>query len=309
MKFLKNKNRFLYLALLTFIFVSTSALAISGQISETIKNLSVIDFSKKNFPQNPVLAADSSFPVLSAQGALAVDLDSGINLYEKNPDTKLLPASTTKIVTALTALDSYPLDQVITVGKINVDGQKMGLFFGEKLTVENLLYGLLVYSANDAAEALANSYPGGYEAFISAMNAKAVDLSMNNSHFDNPVGLDTDDQHSTAKDLVRASEVAMRIPEFAKMVGTKSISFSDVTGKVKYNLKNINELLGAVPGVLGVKTGWTENARENLVTYIERDGHKVMIAVLGSQDRFGETKELINWIFVNYQWQEVKVTN
>ena len=141
------------------------------------------------------------------------------------------------------------------------------------------------------------------------MNAKAADLSMNNSHFDNPVGLDTDDQHATAKDLVRASEVAMRIPEFAKMVGTKSISFSDVTGKVKYNLKNINELLGAVPGVLGVKTGWTENARENLVTYIERDGHKVMIAVLGSQDRFGETKELINWIFTNYEWQEVKVTN
>jgi D-alanyl-D-alanine carboxypeptidase len=309
MKFFKNKNRFLYLALLTFIFVSTTALAISGQIPGAVKNLSIIDFSKKNFPPNPVLAADSSFPVLSAQGALAVDLDSGISLYEKKPDTKLLPASTTKIVTALVTLDSYPLDQIITVGKINVDGQKMGLFSGEKITVENLLYGLLVYSANDAAEALANSYSGGYEAFILAMNAKAADLSMNNSHFDNPVGLDTDDQHATAKDLVRASEVAMRIPEFAKMVGTKSISFSDVTGKVKYNLKNINELLGAVPGVLGVKTGWTENARENLVTYIERDGHKVMIAVLGSQDRFGETKELINWIFTNYEWQEVKVTN
>ena len=161
MKFFKNKNRFLYLALLTFIFVSTTALAISGQIPGAVKNLSIIDFSKKNFPPNPVLAADSSFPVLSAQGALAVDLDSGISLYEKKPDTKLLPASTTKIVTALVTLDSYPLDQIITVGKINVDGQKMGLFSGEKITVENLLYGLLVYSANDAAEALANSYSGG----------------------------------------------------------------------------------------------------------------------------------------------------
>ena len=307
MKFFKNKNRFLYLAILAFIFISTSALAASGQIQDVIKNLSVAQFSQKHFPPNPVLAADSSFPVLSAQGALAVDLDSGVSLYEKNPDTKLLPASTTKIITALVALDSYRLDQVITVGKINVDGQKMGLFQREQLTFENLLYGLLVYSANDAAEALAGSFPGGYDAFISAMNTKAVDLSMTNSHFDNPVGLDTDDQHSTAKDLVRASEVAMRIPEFAKIVGTKSVSFTDVTGKVKYNLKNINLLLGTVPGVLGVKTGWTENARENLVTYIERDGHRVMIAVLGSQDRFGETKELIDWIFASYQWQEVKL--
>jgi serine-type D-Ala-D-Ala carboxypeptidase (penicillin-binding protein 5/6) len=236
-----------------------------------------------------------------------VDLDSGVSLYEKNPDTKLLPASTTKIVTALTALDSYQMDQVITVGKINIVGQKMGLFQGEQLTFENLLYGLLVYSANDAAETLAESYPAGYDAFILAMNAKAADLSMTNSHFDNPVGLDTDDQHSTAKDLIRASEVAMRNPEFAKIVGTKSINFTDVSGKIKYNLKNINQLLGVVPGVMGVKTGWTENARENLVTYIERDGHKVMIAVLGSQDRFGETKELIDWIFANYKWQEVKL--
>ena len=128
---------------------------------------------------------------------------------------------------------------------------------------------------------------------------------MINTHFDNPVGLDTDGQHTTARDLVRASEVAMRNSEFAKIVGTKSIFFTDVTGKSKYNLKNINELLGVVPGVLGIKTGWTENARENLVSYIERNGHKVIIAVLGSEDRFGETKNLIDWIFTNYQWQEV----
>jgi D-alanyl-D-alanine carboxypeptidase len=158
---------------------------------------------------------------------------------------------------------------------------------------------------------LAIDYPGGYDAFITAMNVKSKELSMESSHFENPVGLDNPDQITTARDLVRASEVAMRNPEFAKIVGTKSISITDVTGKVKYNLNNVNELLGVVPGVVGVKTGWTENARENLVTYIERDNqdgasHKVVIAVLGSEDRFGETKELIDWIFTNYQWQEVK---
>jgi D-alanyl-D-alanine carboxypeptidase len=314
MKLHKEKTHFLYLAILAFVFISTSALAISGQIPPDQQLINLSRPELKIFPSNPVLAVDSSlpagrqdFPILSAQGALAVDLDSGISLYEKNPDTRLLPASITKIVTALVAFDSYPLDQIVTVGRINVVGQKMGLFQGEQISVENLLYGLLVYSANDAAEALARNYPAGYDAFIAAMNAKAENLSMINSNFQNPAGFDGSKQITTAKDLIRVSEVAMRTPEFAKIVGTKLASFTDVSGKIKYNLKNINELLGTVPGVLGVKTGWTENARENLVTYIERDGHKVMIAVLGSQDRFGETKELIDWIFANYQWEEVKL--
>jgi D-alanyl-D-alanine carboxypeptidase len=312
MKLLKKKNNFLYLLILVFVFISTSAMFISKSLPEAIKNITSNLLIQKSFPDNPVLGADATFPVLSAQGALAVDLDSGVSLYEKNPDATLLPASTTKIVTALVALDYYSLNQILTIPKgVSVDGQKMGLYQGEQMTFENVLYGLLVYSANDAAETLAIDYPGGYDAFITAMNVKSKELSMESSHFENPVGLDNPDQITTARDLVRASEVAMRNPEFAKIVGTKSISITDVTGKVKYNLNNVNELLGVVPGVVGVKTGWTENARENLVTYIERDNqdgasHKVVIAVLGSEDRFGETKELIDWIFTNYQWQEVK---
>jgi D-alanyl-D-alanine carboxypeptidase len=320
MKFFKNKKDFLFLVMLAFVFVTSSALAISGQIPTVQQFIAQKVQPSKVFPSLPVLAVNSSlpadgqdFPILSAQGVWAVDLDSGVTLYEKNPDGELLPASTTKIITALVSLDVYQLDQVLTVGKgVAVNGQKMGLFLGEKMKFENLLYGLLVYSANDAAETLAQDYPAspvggsGYDAFITAMNQKAKDLSMANSHFDNPVGLDTDGQHSTAKDLIRASEVAMRNPEFAKIVGTKNIVITDDSGKISYDLQNVNELLGVVPGVMGVKTGWTENARENLVTYIERDDHKVMIALLGSQDRFGETKELIDWIFSSYKWQEVK---
>jgi len=305
MKLLNKKDHFLYLALLAFVFISSSALAIGGRFDEFIKKLPVIAREEKIFAPLPVLAEGVNFPVISSQGALATDLDSGINLYEKNSDAPLLPASTTKIVTALVSLDAYPLDQVLKVGKFRVDGQKMGLRMGEEMRVEDLLYGLLVYSANDAAEVLAMNYPGGYDAFISAMNAKAKELSMSNSNFQNPVGLDGSTQVTTAKDLVRVSEVAMRIPEFAKIVSTKQITVKDATGKISYNLRNINELLGRVPGVLGVKTGWTPDSRENIVTYIERDGHKVMIAVLGSQDRFGETKELIDWIFANYNWQKV----
>lgn len=314
MNFLTKKNKSLLLLMLVFVFVSSSALAISEQISIAYKVASTPTPITEFFPPIPVLGAETaaiapnlSFPILSAQGVLAVDLDSGVPLYQKNPNTPLLPASTTKIVTALVSLDSYNLDQVLVVPSgIAVDGQKMGLYPGEKMTFENLLYGLLVYSANDAAETLAKDYPGGYGAFITAMNKKAADLGMTNSHFDNPVGLDANNQRSTAKDLVRAAEVAMRVPEFVKIVGTKNVTIADVSGKISYNLKNVNELLGEVPGVAGVKTGWTESARENLVTYIVRDNHRVMIALLGSQDRFGETKELINWIFASYKWQEVK---
>lgn len=302
MKFFRKKDYFLFLAMLTFVFISSSAMTLSSNITRVnivkAKNI-------KNFPNLPVLKKNSSFPILSAQGVLVVDLSSGVSLYEKNPDTALLPASTTKIITALVSLDSYKLDDILTVGKFKIDGQKMGLFPGEEMRVEDLLYGLLVYSANDAAEVLAWNYPNGYNAFIVAMNDKAKELSMENSHFDNPVGFDQNSQQTTAKDLIRASEVAMRNSEFAKIVGTKQIVLKDISGKTSYNLRNINELLGNVPGVLGVKTGWTENARENLVTYVDRNDRKIMIAVLGSQDRFGETKELINWVFSNYDWQEV----
>lgn len=296
----------MYLTILVFVFISSSALVISGQIPNPIRKLVVEATQPTVYPDLPVLNEGSSFPIVSAQGAFAVDLDSWVSLYEKNADNPLLPASTTKIITALVALDAFKLDDVLTVGKISVTGQKMGLKEGEQIKFEDLLYGLLVYSANDAAEAIAGLYPGGRDSFISTMNNKAAELSLKNTHFDNPVGLDADGQRSTAKDLVRASEVAMRNPEFARIVGTKNVLVKDVSGKFSYNLNNVNELLGSVPGVMGVKTGWTENARENLVTYVVRDNHKVMIAILGSQDRFGETKELIDWIFGSYKWTEVK---
>ncbi len=265
--------------------------------------------SKKDYPPVPVISKNATFPIFSAQGVLAVDLTSGVTLFEKDADKALLPASTTKIVTALVAMDAFNKDDVIEIGNIAIEGQKMGLKKGEKIKVSDLLYGLLVYSANDAAEALAQNYSGGKDGFVLAMNNFAQRLHLENTNFTNPSGLDGGGNHivSTARDLIRVSSYAMKNSEFAKIVGTKEITVKSIDGKVAHRLVNLNELLGKVPGVLGIKTGWTESARENLITYIERDGHKIMIAVLGSQDRFGETKELITWIFANYSWQEVKV--
>ncbi len=300
------QHNLLYLSMLSFVFISTTAISMNGGLDEIVTYIQP-EIKVKAYSDLPVLSDTAGFPILSAQSAMAVDMTSGVYLYEKDSDKKLLPASTTKILTALVALDSYELEQILKVGRVNVVGQKMGLVEGEEITFLDLLNGLLIYSANDAAEVLAQNYTGGRELFIARMNKKAKDLGLTHSHFSNPVGLDSFDQYSTTKDLIIISKVAMSDPIFSKIVGTKEKLVKSIDGRYAHRLTNINRLLGEVDGVKGVKTGWTEEARENLVTYIERDGRKIMIAVLGSQDRFGETKELIDWIFNNYTWQEVKI--
>lgn len=303
--------KLLYLSALAFLLISTSALSLT-KISPQTYSLSGVDElirgkSGREFSPIPILNSSTpSFPIVSAEAALAVDLNSGMRLYEKNPDSTLLPASTTKIVTALVAMDYYPDGLVLKVGDVKVDGQKMGLVPGEEITVNSLLYGLLVFSGNDAAEVLAQNYVGGRDAFITAMNLKAKELNLDNSYFTNPTGLDGNGLRTSARDLVNVSVVAMQNQRFAKIVGTKEKVVTSLDGKIVHRLENINQLLGKIAGVMGVKTGWTEDARENLVTYVERNDHRVMIAILGSQDRFGETKELIDWIFANYNWKEVK---
>ena len=207
----------------------------------------------------------------------------------------------------------YPLDFVLTVGDVNVDGQKIGLVAGERISIENLLYGLLVASGNDAAEVIAQNYPDGRQAFIDAMNLKAEELGMSTTFFENPAGFDNENHITTASDLVKVAYKAMQIPFFREVVGTKEITIRSENGEIVHRLKNINQLVGEVEGVVGVKTGWTENAQENLVTYIERsengdvdddEKRKIMIVVLGSRDRFGETKTLIDWVYENYAWKE-----
>ena len=296
--------KFLYLALVVIIFFGSFLLGFQVRAKEL--GIKLYDIGEAR--SLPVLSSNSTFPVLSAQGVIAIDVSSNVTLYEKNADLKLYPASTTKIITALVGLDYYRWDQVLTVGNPSVEGQRLGLVMGEEMTFENLLEALLIYSANDAAMTIADNYPGGRAGFVAAMNTKAQSLHLENSYFVNPAGLDDAAQITTARDMVRVAKVAMQNPIFVKIVGTKYKKISDASGKFLYELKSINQLLGSVDGVFGIKTGWTEGARENLVTSIDRNGHVVLIALLGSQDRFGETKELIEWIYENYSWQEVTFT-
>jgi len=252
---------------------------------------------------SPQFMNKTFFPELSAYAVLAVDIDSNSILYEKNSNARLLPASTTKLVTALVARDNYSLDEVLRVPNISVDGQKMRLVSGEEISVRNLIYGILVYSANDAAEVLAVNYPGGKQSFVDAMNTKLKDLGLEGTFFENPTGFDGDSQYTTADDLVKIAAFALQDPFIKEAVGVREITVGSQDGKYIHTLNNINELIGEVEGVKGIKTGWTENAKENLITYIERDGRSIITVVLSSQDRFGDSKKLIEWIFSNFSWE------
>lgn len=303
-------NRLPFLALLVLLIIISFVLnLLPVQLPPITQIVSFRNRERLTDSMLPKLSDTSTFPILSAQGAMAVDLDSAVVLFEKNADYPLLPASTTKIMTALVVLDHYKPEQIIKVGRVSVEGQKMHLIMNEEITVEDLLYGLLVYSANDAAEAFAADFPQGRDAFIKAMNEKAIKVGMKNTKFVNPTGLDQDGHRSTARDMVHLAQIAMSNELFAKIVATQQKTVKSIDGKHIHYLRNINELLGKVEGVYGVKTGWTEGARENLVTTVKRNDKTVLIALLGSQDRFGETKELIEWIYKNYTWENIIIPN
>ena len=200
-------------------------------------------------------------------------------------------------MTALVAEDYFQLDRIITVSQSYPEGQDIGLLPGEKLTVEQLLYALLVQSANDAAEILAENYPGGRQGFVSAMNSRAQSLHLKNTRFLNPTGLDEEGHYSTALDLARIAIELLRDPRLAKIVSTENAVVS--TPESPHILTNVNELLGKVEGVLGVKTGFTDMAGESLITLVDRQDRQVLVSILGSEDRFGDTRRLIDWIYSN----------
>lgn len=251
----------------------------------------------------PTKIDQTTEPEVTAESVYAIDLASGVVLFEKNPEERLLPASTTKIMTALVALKEYKLDDVITVETVITEGQTMGLLHGETITVESLLNGILVHSANDAAYALAEHHPQGLAGFVQEMNDMAQELKLTNTSFANPIGFDDPNQYTSAEDLARLSMTALTNPTFAKIVAISQITVSDTTYTHFHPLKNVNELLGKIPGVSGIKTGWTEQAGQALVTIVKRNGNQVLTVVLKSEDRFQDTENLLNWIYATFEWQ------
>ena len=232
---------------------------------------------------------------ISAQSAIIVDDDSQVVLFSKNPTLSLSMASTTKIMTALTALEYYKKDDILIMQTENVEGAVVGFKKNDKVTFENVLYGLLLPSGNDAALSIARNYPGGQQAFVSKMNDNAKKYNLQNTHYGDPQGLNDEEDYSTVTDLVRLASIAIKNSEFKKIVETKSWTINVINSSDTYFVSNLNKLLGS-NGITGIKTGYTEEAGEVLVTSKLENGHTLIIVVMKSKDRFGDTRKLLNLI-------------
>lgn len=246
-------------------------------------------------------------PGTTAEAVFVKDVSSQVILYQKSAHEKLLPASTTKMLTALVVLDNCPLDQVLEVISQPTGPQDslMGLKKGEKVTVETLLYGLLLASGNDAAYTLADNCANQDEDFMVSMNKKAQTLGMKNSYFTNPAGIETPNHYSSAFDLALLGQAVIEDSVLSQVVAAKYKVATDIDGRHVYRLENRNSLLGTVTGVSGVKTGYTQNAKECIVISAKRDGHTIIVTLMGSQDRAAEATQLVDWAFDSFQWNQL----
>lgn len=252
-----------------------------------------------------LLAAVSFFPIqvhaISAEKAILMDAQSGRVLYEKQSDVKSLIASTTKIMTALVVCEQCNvLDRVrIPREAVGIEGSSMYLREGEILTVQELLYGLMLRSGNDAAVALAIYCGGTVEGFADLMNDKAHRLEMRNSHFVNPHGLDSKDHYSSARDLAVLAAYAMNNPIFAKTVSTQSVT---VGNRV---LQNHNKLLWQFEGADGIKTGFTRAAGRILVSSAKRQGRRLVAVTINAPNDWQDHKNLLQEGFERYSIKQV----
>ena len=237
-------------------------------------------------------------PNISAESVLIYDTTSKQVLYSKNPKERLPMASLTKITTAVIALESPKKNNQYSVSAADLVGEdSMGLDAGEKLTLSDLLYGLILPSGNDAAETLASNFSKGRNSFIKAMNDKVKTLGLSDTNFTNPTGLEGDGkQYTTVYDLMVITQYALsNFSLFDQVVSTFDYNIPYSSLHKAFYLENQTNLLTSYPGVKGVKTGYTPEAGLCLVTFLDYDGHKIIAVILGSDDRRGEMIELLDY--------------
>lgn len=248
-------------------------------------------------------------PSINSRAAIIYDRTSGFVLYGKNENEKRKMASTTKIMTAIVVLENSNLDDIVTVSSkaAGTGGSRLGLRKDDKISVRDLLYGLLLCSGNDAAVALAEHVGGDISGFATLMNNKCNSLGLTSTHFVTPHGLDDDNHYTTAYELAIITNYALKNETFYNFVGTKNYTVS-INGKPK-NLSNTNELLGNLNGVYGVKTGFTNGANRCLVTAIKRDNMDLICVVLGAdtkKDRTRDSVQLLEYAFKNFKMVNIR---
>ena len=248
-------------------------------------------------------------PKINSKYAIVMDRNSEAILYGKNEMTKTKMASTTKIMTALVVIENVNLNNIVEIsGKAaGTGGSRLKIKKGDKITVRDLLYGLMLRSGNDAAVALAEHVAETVEGFAILMNKKAEELGLVNTHFVTPHGLDSDEHYTTTYELAILTDYALKNKTFEDIVKTKSCNIN-INGEVR-NISNTNELLGYLNGVYGVKTGFTNGAGRCLVTAIKRDNLDIICIVLGADTKKNRTTDsikLIEYIFANFENIDIK---
>ena len=299
-KYIKEK---IIVSIFIFIFIFTTSSLANIDDDEEI-NLDEIE--------EEVIETSSQIetePTLNSRIALVYDRTSGNVIYEKNGYKTVPMASTTKIMTAIVVLENANLQDTVTVEKkaAGTGGSRLGLKVGDKITVNDLLYGLLLRSGNDAAVALAIHVGGSIEGFATLMNQKANELNLNNTNFETPHGLDSKNHYTTAYELAKMADYALKKEKFKKIVGTQNCNIT-ISG-VQRNISNTNELLGYLNGVYGVKTGFTNGAGRCLVTASKRDNLDIITVVLGADTkkiRTSDSIKLIEYIYNNFEMVNIQ---
>ncbi len=236
---------------------------------------------------------------VSAVSAIVIEAQTGTVLWEHNSREKRAMASTTKIMTALLTIEAGDLDREFTVDPlaIMVEGTSMGLREGDRVSRRDLLYGILLPSGNDAANAAAVSVSGSMTAFVKLMNSRARELGLNDTHFATPSGLDAEGHYTTACDLARLAAYALRDDTFREIVGCASADVEFGNPPYKRTLYNSNKMLKRYDGAIGVKTGFTDNARRCLVSAAERDGATLVAVTLNAPDDWNDHTKMLDYGF------------
>lgn len=299
---LKNKIKLILILVLTLLIMLSTIIVIF--VFEK-QNHVALQTSKQNVANSEENKNSNKInnPELNARIALIYDRASGRIIYEKNGNKQTPMASTTKILTAIVTLENADLKETVTIESkaAGIGGSRLGLKKNDKITVNDLLYGLMLRSGNDAAVALALHVGGSIEGFADMMNKKAEELGLTNSHFVVPHGLDNEGHYTTAYELAKMADYALNIPKFKEIVSSKSATIY-INGYPKA-INNTNNLLGSVSGVYGVKTGFTNGAGRCLVSSCKRGELDIITVVIGANtnnQRTADTKELIEYAFNNF---------
>lgn len=298
-------------------FILTPLNLINNSSDNNLKNKEEINFSQQYlFPTReptlfPLRDWNFSDPKIDAKSAVIYDLNSDKFLFEKNSKTKLPIASLTKLMTAIVIIENMNLDDNVEIKESALEKSKIlnggnDLYLNEIIKARDLLKLMLIKSSNDAAFAFEEHFLDNYgRALVKEMNRKAELLLMNSSFFTEPTGLDDQNSFSTSEDLVKLVKYALRYDFLFEILKTPKSEIASVDGKLKHRFFNTNKLLGDLTNIIGGKTGFTESSGGSIILVVKAPNkeNKLIIIVLGSNDRFNDAKKLVEWVNKAYIWE------